>query len=212
MPLADAPRLYLITDRRLTGDRPLADVVREALAASPTATEVGAPPLAVQLREKDLPGRPLFELAIVLRAVTREMGAWLFINDRIDVALAVGADGVHLGGGGLAGQDVRTIAPRLRIGISTHTRTEVEAAARVGAAFVVFGPVFDTPSKRALGSPVGLATLADACSVDIPVLAIGGITPDNASDCRRVGAAGVACIRSVMCATNPGQVVRSLLR
>jgi thiamine-phosphate pyrophosphorylase len=207
-----APRLYLITDRTATAGRPLLDVVRAALAGrSPQVGDV-VPAVAVQLREKDLPGRALFELARALRTITRDAGAWLFVNDRLDVALAAGADGVHLGGGSLPIADVRALAPRLRIGVSTHARADVERAARGGASFVVFGPVFDTPSKRALGSPLGLHALSDACAVGVPVLALGGVTPENAPACVGVGAAGVACIRPVMCATNPSAVVDRFVR
>lgn len=199
------PRLYLITDRAATGGRPLTQVVAEALAgAGEQASEV-----AVQLREKDMEARPLLELARALRALTEAAGAQLFVNDRVDVALAAGADGVHLGGRSLAPAEVRALAPGLRIGVSTHSAAEVQRAAAAGADFVVFGPVFATPSKP--GIFTGLDQLEQVCHLDVPVLALGGIDEKNAHECILAGASGVACIRSVMSATKIDKSVSSLL-
>jgi thiamine-phosphate pyrophosphorylase len=203
--LSRAPRLYIVTDRSAAGDRTLPQVIARALEGAPAGQ------VAVQLREKDLAPRPLLELARALRAVTRAAGAALYLNDRVDVALAAEADGVHLGGGSLAVEAVREIAPALRIGVSTHACAEVAAAARAGADFVVFGPVFDTPSKRGLLAPTGLEALAAACRQPIPVLAIGGVDPESAAACATAGAAGAACIRSVMCATDPSAVTSLFL-
>jgi thiamine-phosphate pyrophosphorylase len=203
--MAPPPRLYLITDRRATGGRPLPQVVAAALQGA-----VGrAYDVAVQLREKDLSGRALWELARDLRAVTAAAGARLFINDRIDVALAVGADGVHLGGRSLVVADVRALSPHLAIGVSTHTRAEIEAARAVGADFVVFGPVFETPSKP--GFHTGLNPLKEVVALGVPVLALGGVDEKNARSCVAAGAAGVACIRSVMSATKLPETVSKLL-
>jgi thiamine-phosphate pyrophosphorylase len=202
------PRLYLVTDRRATAGRPLVEVVRAALAAAPAAARST---IAVQLREKDLEGRALLELARALREVTRAAGAALYINDRIDVALAADADGVHLGGRSLAAAEAARIAPRLAIAVSTHARAEVEAAARAGARFAVFGPVWHTPSKRPLGAPVGLDALREAAAVDLPLLALGGVTPENAASCAAAGAAGVACIRAILQADDPGAALVRLL-
>jgi len=200
-----APRLYLITDRTATGGQPLDRVVAEALAgAGARAGEV-----AVQLREKDLGGRALLALARSLRAVTAAAGAQLYINDRVDVALAANADGVHLGGRSLAAADVRALAPRLRVGISTHEPDEVRRAAAARADFVVFGPVFATPSKP--GFCVGVDRLAQVAELGVPVLALGGIDEKNAQECILAGASGVACIRSVMAATKIDKTVSSLL-
>ena len=208
------PRLYLITDRDATAGRPLVEVVRRALEGAPYDGSV-----AVQLRDKALEGRALLELARELRAVTQAAGAALFINDRVDVALAVGADGVHLGRRSLAPADVARIAPALAIAVSTHARAEVEAAAgarhlhpNVHVRFAVFGPLWDTKSKRPYGAPVGLEALRDAATVGLPLLGLGGITAERAAACRRAGAAGVACIRAVLGADDPASAVRSLLR
>jgi len=202
------PRLYLITDRRATAGRPLVEVVRRALA--------GAPPgaVAVQLREKDLEGGALLALARELRAVTRDAGAALFVNDRVDVALAAGADGAHLGGRALRPADAARIAPatELALAVSTHARAEVEAARACPAVrFAVFGPVWETPSKRRLGAPVGLDALRAARQAGLPLLALGGVTPTRATECRAAGADGIACIRAVLEADDPSAAVRALL-
>jgi thiamine-phosphate pyrophosphorylase len=202
------PRLYIITDRAATGGRPLVDVVERALAGIAGS---GLPPgeVAVQLREKDLGGRALTELAQALRATTAAAGARLFINDRIDVALASGADGVHLGGTSVTPADARAVAPRLALALSTHRAGELREAGDL-IDFAVFGPVRDTPSKRAYGPPLGLAPLAEAASVGPPVLALGGIGPGDVADVAAAGARGVACIRTVMAASDPAAAVRAL--
>jgi thiamine-phosphate pyrophosphorylase len=202
-----APWLYIITDRRNTGGRSLIEVVAQALSGA------GAAPgrVAVQLREKDLGGRALFELARALRGVTAAAGAPLFVNDRIDVALAAGADGVHLGGGSLGAAQARRIAPGLHVAASTHNEAEVTAAAAAGVDFVVFGPVFETPSKPGAVALTGLDGLARACRHGVPVLALGGIQPENAHACLTAGAAGLASIHSVISATNSAQRVSAFL-
>jgi thiamine-phosphate pyrophosphorylase len=202
-----APWLYIITDRQATGGRPLVEVVAQALAGARAAPGR----VAVQLREKDLDARQLCELARALRTVTAAAGAALFINDRIDVALAAGADGVHLAGGSLNAEQVRNIAPEIRVAASTHNEAEVKAAAAAGIDFVVFGPVFDTPSKRGRMALTGLDGLSRACGHGVAVLALGGIEPENARACFIAGATGVACIRSVISATNSAERVSALL-
>src|SRR5881397_925126 len=180
------PRLILVTDRRAT-DRDLLEVVEEALDA-------GLP--AVQLRDKDLPGRPLLALAERLREATSRRGALLLVNDRIDVALAVGADGVHLGGGSLPAEAARRLVGRAAlIGVSTHAPGEAPA----GADFAFFGPVYETPSK---GGAQGAARL---------VLAIGGVTAARAPAVRAAGAAGAAVIRAILAAADPAAATRDLL-
>ena len=193
-----APLVYLVTDRLATHGRPLAEVVGCALEAL-ADSQLPASGIAVQLREKDLGGGPLLALARELRAVTAAVGVRLFINDRVDVALAAAADGVHLGGGALPTDDVHALAPHLEVALSTHSPAEVaRAAADPRISFVVFGPVFDTPSKRVFGPPQGIEGLAAACSFSIPVLALGGVDADTILSCLAAGAAGVACVRAVM--------------
>jgi len=160
----------------------------------------------IQLREKDLPARELESLACEavdilrqLRAETRELKTALLINSRTDVALAVRADGVHLRSDDIRPQDVNQIwgqsgASRALIGVSCHSATEVKQAEGDGASFVVFAPVFE--KKDVPGSqPVGLTGLRETCRAKIPVLALGGISLENAKECLDAGAAGIAGIR-----------------
>jgi thiamine-phosphate pyrophosphorylase len=156
----------------------------------------------VQVREKDLPGGELLELARGAVTAAKLSGAFVFVNDRLDVALAAGAAGVHLGSASLRPRDVaewrrKGNAPAgFRIGVSCHSAEEVREAERAGAAYAFFGPVFETPSKKGFGAPQGIAKLAEACSaVRIPVIAIGGIDADNGAECIRAGASGIAAIR-----------------
>jgi thiamine-phosphate pyrophosphorylase len=194
------PSLVLVTDRHATGGRDLVDVVAAAVAA-------GCP--AVQLREKDLPGRALFALAERLRATTARAGALLLVNDRIDVVIAVGADGVHLGGGSMPASVARGLLPATAlVGVSTHS--SAECAAAVDADFVFFGPVHATPAKS--GSPQGLELLREAVTATShPVLAIGGIDAGAVAAVQAAGAAGVAVIRALCAAADPGAATRALL-
>ena len=195
------PSLVLVTDRNATEGRDLGDVVAAALDAGL---------LAVQLRDRDLPGRPLLALAERLRLLTARAGALLLVNDRVDVAVAAGADGVHLGGASMP-VDVarRLLPPGALVGVSTHAVPEVAAAT---ADFAFFGPVHATPSKAAFGPPQGVARLREAVAVArIPVLAIGGITRPHIPDLRAAGAGGVAVIRAILSADDPGSATRALL-
>lgn len=195
------PRLVVVTDRHAIGGRDLVDVVRAALDA-------GLP--AVQLREKDLPGGPLLALAERLRAATTRAGALLFINDRVDVAIACGADGVHLGGTSMPVAAARALLPPgALIGVSTHAPEELAATA---ADFAFFGPVHATPSKAAFGPPQGEGRLRAAIgTARVPVLAIGGVTAATAAGVRAAGAAGAAVIRAILDAPDPGAATRALL-
>jgi thiamine-phosphate pyrophosphorylase len=205
-----APRLYIVTDRAATGGRPLEAVVQAALAG---AVRAGLQPgdVAVQLRERDLGGMALRRLAGALRQVTRAAGAPLFVNDRVDVALAVGADGVHLGGASLRPADVLAVAPSLAIAVSAHSPADLEGLAGL-VAFAVFGPVRDTPSKRAYGPPVGLGALRIAATRGVPLLAIGGLTVGDVPEITAAGARGLACIRAVMSAADPAEATATLGR
>jgi thiamine-phosphate pyrophosphorylase len=204
------PLLYLVTDRTATGGRPLARVVEAALRGI-AGTGVDPADVAVQLREKDLYARELTDLARALRTSTRAAGVAFFVNDRIDVALAVGADGVHLGGGALAAGEAGRIAPGLALAVSTHGAHDIAAARaapggeRIG--FAVFGPVRDTPSKQRYGPPLGDAALAEAAKQGLPLVAIGGLGPADAPAMLRAGARGIACIRAVMSAPDPALAV-----
>ncbi len=204
-------RLYLVTDRKAAeaAGRTLPAVLDAALArAAARGVKVG-----VQLREKDLDGGPLLALAREARAVTRAHGARLLVNDRLDVALAAEADGVHLPSDGLPPDAARTLLAAMGlIGVSTHSPTEVVAARARGADFVLLGPIYDTPSKRPYGPPLGIETLAEAAAgASVPVLAIGGITPERVAEVRRAGAHGVACIGAVMSAADPAAAMDRFL-
>jgi thiamine-phosphate pyrophosphorylase len=196
-------RLYLVTDRAQTARRPLLAVVEAALLGGVRA---------VQLRERDLDTRELLELARALRDLTSRHDALLLVNDRIDVALVCGADGVHLPVNSFAAADARDLlGDKALIGVSTHSTDELASAARC-ADFAVFGPIFDTPSKRGLGDPLGIEPLRAACAAAaLPIIAIGGVTVDTAAECRQAGASGVAVIRAVLADPDPQAASRKLL-
>jgi thiamine-phosphate pyrophosphorylase len=200
----DELRLCLVTDRAQTRGRDLVDVVVECLAA-------GLP--AVQVREKDLSAAELAALCRRVREPTRERGALLIVNDRADVALAVGADAVQRTHTSLTVAEIRAVVDkRLRIGASTHSRDDALTAEAEDADWVVFGPVYDTPSKRRYGAPQGLRALESvAAAVRIPVIAIGGITPDRVAEVRRAGAHGVAVIGALLTADSAADATRRFL-
>lgn len=197
--------LYLITDRMQTSGRSLPDVVAEALRGGLRA---------VQLREKDLDAGRLFELAVELRRLTRAYGAKLLINDRIDVALAVAADGVHLGKAGLPVAEARRILGNEQlIGYSAHGVDEALRAQRAGADFVTLGPIYPTPSKAQYGEPLGLSVLAEAARLlSIPVFALGGVKRLSVSELLSSGAHGIALISAIISAPNPALETEALLR
>lgn len=205
MPNAIDFTLYLITDRhQVPAGRSLIATVEAALRGGVRA---------VQLREKDLSAAELFPIAKELRAITRRFEACLLINDRIDLALAVEADGVHLGGHSLPVAIARGLlgAGKL-IGVSTHHLDEITAAAAAGADFVTFGPVFATPSKAAYGPPLGIETLRGACALAaLPVFALGGISIDYLPLIRSSGAHGIAVISAIIAAANPESAAHTLL-
>jgi len=197
-------RLIVITDAALAAPRPVADVVRAAL-------EAGAP--AVQLRDKRADARSLFEQARMLLRLTREFHALLFVNDRVDVALAAGADGVHLGPDDLPVAAVRRATPpEFLVGFSTDDPHLAQRAAAAGATYIGCGAVFGTTTKdvgaERIG-PEGLRRVVQAVSV--PVIGIGGVSPGNVSEIARAGAAGAAAIGAVMAANDPHAAVRALL-
>jgi thiamine-phosphate pyrophosphorylase len=176
---------------------------RSLLAAVGRALSGGV--RAVQLREKDLGGRELLELARKMRALTARHGAKLLINDRVDIALASGADGVHLGTESIPPREARRLlGPDKLIGCSTHGAEQLAAAEAGGADFVVFGPVYYTPSKAAFGPPLGVDALRRACaSARIPVFALGGIGAGDIDEVAAAGADGIALISAVLAAEDP---------
>lgn len=196
--------LYLITDRHQTGGRDLLAVVEGALAGGVRC---------VQLREKDLPARALLELARAMRSLTDRFGARLLINDRVDIALAAGADGVHLGEEGMPAAVARKLLGSGRlIGVSCHGRGGAAAAVAQGADFITFGPVYPTPSKAAYGEPVGIGQLAATTQeIHIPVFALGGIKEANIPEALAAGAAGIALISAIIAAPDPRERARAIL-
>lgn len=192
MPSVDF-RLYLVTDRQQTAGRPLVSVVGRAVSAGARA---------VQLRERDLPIRELLSLALGLQRELPDMQ--LFINDRVDLAVALGCRGAHLRESSLPAPVVRTLLrPSQLLGLSVHSIQGAVAAEQHGADFVVLGPIYDTPSKREYGAPLGLQVLEQAArAVHIPVFAIGGMTASRTREVRQAGAFGVAVLSSILSASN----------
>jgi thiamine-phosphate pyrophosphorylase len=165
---------------------------------------------AVQLREKEIDDRALLALARAARAALDGHSTRLLVNGRADVALAAGADGVHLPADGLPAAPLRSLlSPGMLLGVSTHSLAEVEQARRDGADYVVFGPVWETPGKTAAAAPPGLAALAAAAAVGIPVYALGGVTLDRFAAVAAAGAAGAAAIRLFQGETPLEQIVEA---
>lgn len=184
-------RLYLCTDRLLSRGRPLDEAVEDAIAGGVSM---------VQLREKEASGREFYGLALALRKITSRHGIPLVINDRLDIALAAGADGLHIGQSDMPLKAARLAAgERLFIGVSAGTMEEALKAQEEGADYLGAGAVFPTVSKADTGLAIGLETLAAICSaVNIPVAAIGGIGTANAVSVLKAGAAGVAVISAIL--------------
>ena len=170
----------------------------------------------IQIREKDLDPRSLIELARFAIAEVQSTPTKILINDRLDVALASGAAGVHLGEQSLPAAQVnewRYLVRRadFQIGVSSHSLEAAQAAERGGADYLFFGPVFATPSKASFGPPQGVERLREVCSAArIPVLAIGGVSAENARACLEAGAAGIAAIRLFQDARNSAEMAASI--
>lgn len=199
-------RLYLITARHvLTKERSLVEAVERALRGGVRA---------VQLREKDLPAAELFHLAGQLRSLTRRYAARLLINDRIDIALAVEADGIHLGAGSLPVAEARRLlGPQKLIGYSAHRLKELSSAESSGADFATFSPIYHTPSKAAWGPPQGIERLRQACRASrLPVFALGGIRQEHLPEVLAAGAHGVAVISAILAAADPTEAAKALTR
>lgn len=186
--MAEPFNLCYITDRRALAPEPLERRIAAAIDAG-----IGL----IQIREKDLPTRELLALAAAAAEQARGTRSRIIVNDRLDVAIAARAAGVHLGGQSLPVGAARWAAPQgFLIGVSCHSLEEAVAADAAGANYILLGPVFETPSKIRFGPPLGLERLcAITEKVKTPVLALGGVTPDRVRACLAHGAAGVAGIR-----------------
>lgn len=195
--------VYVITDRRAAGERSLIEIVRAVLRGGAHV---------VQLRDKDVPVRDMIALGKALLPLTRAAGVPLIVNDRVDVALALDADGVHVGQDDIpADMARRIIGPERILGVSVATVEQAQQAVRDGATYVGVGDLFGTPSKPDAGPPIGLAPLTEiARAVDLPVLGIGGITIANAASVVRAGAAGVAVISAVISVPDSEAATRAL--
>lgn len=188
--------LYVITNRRAVGERSLVEVVRAAVAGGATV---------VQLREKEATTQEMIRLGWALHEITRAAGIPLIVNDRVDVALAVEAEGVHVGQDDMpAALARRLIGPRRILGVSAGTIVEARQAEQDGADYIGVGDVYGTPSKLDAGPPIGLDGLTEiAASVKIPAVGVGGITLDNAAAVIRAGARGVAVISAILGVGDP---------
>ena len=194
--LLPKPILYLITrgataEATTSASKEFQDILGQVSAAVAAGIQL------IQLREKRLTACVLFELTARAAEITRGTSTRLLVNDRADIAAGAGADGVHLTTGSLEPQIVRkTFGDDFLIGASTHSLEEATAARDGGADFVVFGPIFPTPPKAEYGPPLGVDRLADVASelAPFPVLALGGISTENAQECLRAGASGIAGI------------------
>lgn len=202
----DCLRLYLVTDRDLAGGRALGEVVRLALRGGVTA---------VQLREKSLGGSRFLEEVRELQTILAGTGVPLFVNDRVDVALAAGADGVHVGQDDLpAAEARRLVGPAMLLGVSVATADEARRALDHGADYVSVSPVFLTPTKLDAELAVGLEGVARVRNAagDAPLLAIGGINAGNARAVVAAGSDGVAVVSAVMSAPDPEAAAADLRR
>jgi thiamine-phosphate pyrophosphorylase len=199
------PRLIVITDRRLAAPRPVREVVQAALRGGARC---------FQLRDKVATPRDLHAQAVELLPLIHGEGGILTINDRLDVALAAGADGVHLGPDDLPLAAARRIAPaEFVIGVSCDDPDRARTLEAEGASYIGCGAVFGTTTKDVGGERIGPARVAAvAHAVAIPVVAIGGITAENAHELQGTGAAGVAVVGAVMAAADPEAAVERLLR
>jgi thiamine-phosphate pyrophosphorylase len=213
-----------VTDRRSLVPSEARDEAAPLLEKIRAAARAGVD--WVQIREKDLSSRNLFALVCASVAAANELAdgkgerkTQIYVNDRLDVALAARAAGVHLGGESLPAADVvrwcraGNAPAEFRIGASCHSAEAAQEAEQSGADYVFFGPVFETPSKKSFGPPQGTERLSRVCgAVRIPVIAIGGVNETNAQECIRAGATGVAAIRLFQGAANAQALGRIVSR
>jgi thiamine-phosphate pyrophosphorylase len=196
-------RLCYITDRLGLASEPLLPFIQAVAQAGVDL---------IQLREKNLPTQELVKLAEAATGICRGTITKIVINDRLDVAIGIAADGVHLGGQSLPAEIVRREAGRnFIVGVSCHSLDEAQRADAGGADYVLLGPIFETPSKLRYGPPLGLSKLSEVAKcIKTPVLALGGITVENAQACAAAGATGIAGIRIFQDSPSLDETVREL--
>jgi len=197
--------LYVILDPSVCPNRSLADILQEA-------TEAGA--TVFQYRNKSASMKEAYAEALLLRKVAADLGVTFIVNDRCDLALAVDADGVHLGQEDLPYPDARNImGPEKLIGLSTHNPEQVRTAARLRPDYIGFGPIFPPGAKQDHDPIVGIAGLAQIRALTtVPIFAIGGITLENAGDVIKAGADGVAVISAIVKAPDVQKAVNDFIR
>ena len=198
-------KLYLVTDRKIAGDRKMEDIVKEAAEGGVTM---------VQLREKDICTRDFIDLAIRLKAVLKPFGIPLLINDRVDVALASGADGVHIGQSDMPYRMARTLLGRDSIiGLSVENMEQVMAAESLDVDYLGVSPVFATPTKTDTAEPFGLDGLRKAAAASShPLVGIGGMNARTAAGVMDAGADGIAVVSAIVGAESPERASEELLR
>ncbi|NPV26002.1 MAG: thiamine phosphate synthase [Firmicutes bacterium] len=196
--------LYVITDQQLSSPRSNREVITQALAGGATA---------VQLREKALPERQLWQQAVELREITARAGAAFIINDRVDLALAVDADGVHLGQDDLPAEVARKLlGPGKILGISVTSVAEALAAQAAGADYLGVGPIYPTTTKSDARDIVGLAGLKEIRQVvSLPLIAIGGINLTNIREVISAGADGIAVVSAIVTAPDIAKTTQEML-
>jgi len=168
---------------------------------------------AIQLREKDMPASKLLQIAKELSAKLNKYKTKLLINERLDVAILSNSSGVHSPAAGISNPDIRKYSNLLVSGRSVHSKAEAVKAEKDGFDYILFGPVFRTPAKIKYGKPQGLDRLKKVCSsVNIPVFAVGGITPKRAKKCINCGAYGIAGVREFMTAIDPKKTVNDYMK
>ncbi len=197
--------LHLVTDRSLSQGRSLVEVVAEAVAGGVTC---------VQLREKECSTREFLQEALALKELLQSLRVPLIINDRVDIALAVGAEGVHLGQQDMPIADARRLGPASWIiGVSAESVADAMRAEREGADYIGVSPVFATPTKTDTAAPLGLDGLRKIrAAVRTPLVAIGGINLSNAQAVRQAGADGLAVVSAIVAADSPREAAAGLRR
>ena len=198
-------KLYLVTDRGLAGDRAIEDIVRESVKGGVTM---------VQLREKNIATRDFIALALKLKEILKPSGVPLVINDRVDVAMAADADGVHIGQSDMPYAMARELLGASKIiGLSVENFDQIEEANKLNVDYIGISPVFATPTKTDTAEPFGLEGLRKAVSMSVhPTVAIGGMNECTAADVIACGTDGIAVVSAIVCAPDPAESSKKLLQ